>query len=150
MLLMNSLSIIVRYGRMFAERKMQNINLGFPEQVILMYISRFDHINQDTISQYFLLDKGAIAKTVSKLDEKGYIRREQNPDNKRENSISLTEKGFSVLQDMTKSLDEWDRMIFDGLSEEEIQQFQRTTETIAANVAKSFEKNGSDSIGKSK
>lgn len=149
-MLMNSLSIIVRYGRIFAERKFQKMNLGFPEQVILMYISKFDHINQDMISQYFMLDKGTIAKTVSKLDEKGYIRREQNPDNKRENSISLTEKGFSVLQDMGESLNEWNTMIYDGLSEKDIEQFQRITDIIAANAAKSLGKNGGDRIGKTK
>lgn len=38
-----------------------------------------------------------VAKTLTRLEDKGVVLREQNPNNKRENIISLTEKGAYIM-----------------------------------------------------
>ena len=90
---MNSLSIIVRHSKIFLERKLEAFDVGFPEQLILMYLAVDDSVNQETIAHNFMLDKGAIAKTLCKLEKKGLIKRDQNPRNKRENLISIGPNG---------------------------------------------------------
>ena len=139
-MLMNNLSIIVRHSKVFCERRLQDYGVGFPEQVILMFLASNDGINQDAIAQHFLLDKGAIAKTLRKLEEKGLILRHQNPENKRENLISITPAGQGILGEMGKALQAWNASFFEGLSEEDIRQYERITKTIADNVAKLTEK----------
>lgn len=148
-LLMNDLSIIVRQSRLFFEKRMQHYEAGFPELIILMYLSKDDHVNQDTLAQHFMIDKGAIAKTTAKLEEKGYITRSQNPDNKRENIISMTDKGRNIIEHMGTLLEEWNNLIFDGLNKEEIQIFKKATDKITTNAADIFNKNWSNLNGKS-
>ncbi|WP_373481835.1 MarR family winged helix-turn-helix transcriptional regulator [Acetobacterium sp.] len=140
-MLMNNLSIIVRHSKVFCERRLHDFGVGFPEQVILMYLVSNNGVNQDNIAQHFMLDKGAIAKTLRKLEEKGLIKRHQNPENKRENLITIVPDGQSILGEMEEALNEWNQYFFEGLSDDEIQQYERITEKIADNVAKLTEKN---------
>lgn len=143
-MLMNNLSIIVRHSKVFCERRLHNSGVGFPEQVILMYLASNNGVNQDAIAQHFMLDKGAIAKTLRKLEEKGLIERHQNPENKRENLISIAPAGQSILGEMGAALEEWNQSFFEGLSDEEIQQYRRITKKIADNMARINEKDSID------
>ncbi len=133
---MTNLSIISRYSRTYFERKLSEIHVGFTEQLILMYLNKSDVINQENIAKHFLLDKGAIAKALNKLEEKEYIIRMDNPNNRREKLISITDKGQSIIQYMNRELQEWHDYLFEGLSKEEIEQFSATVGKISANAAK--------------
>ena len=141
-MLMNNLSIIVRHSKVFCDRRLQDLGVGFPEQVILMFLSAKKGVNQDAIAQHFMLDKGAIAKTVKKLEEKELIERHQNPGNKRENLIAIAPQGQVILVEMEKALAEWNQVFFEGLNDEEIRQYEHVTDIIAANVARLNEKHG--------
>lgn len=143
-MLMNNLSIIVRHSKVFCERRLHNSGVGFPEQVILMYLASNNGVNQDAIAQHFMLDKGAIAKTLRKLEDKGLIERHQNPENKRENLLSIAPAGQSILGEMGAALEEWNRFFFEGLSDKEIRQYRSITKKIADNVVRLNEKDTID------
>ena len=136
-MLMSDLSIIVRYSRTFSERALQDYGLGFPEQLILMHLVKCANVNQDTFAQHFMIDKGSIAKTISKLEEKKMIERTENPNNKREKLIVISSKGIEILSIMENTLKEWNEVIFSGLTKDEITQFEKLSGLMAANVAKS-------------
>lgn len=133
---MNNMSIIVRSCRTFTERKLKEFDLTFGEQVIVMFISAHENVNQDTISKTFMIDKGMVAKTLNKLELKGIIMRKQNPDNKRENIISLTQEGTDILIHMRAVLKEWNEILHEGMSQEDIATITRLTGKMAENVAK--------------
>jgi len=133
---MNNLSIIVRHSRIFCDKSMQKHGIGFPEQVILMYLFGKDPVNQDTIASHFMIDKGSIAKTIVKLEEKAFIERTENQNNKREKLISLSEKGANILGYMNEALNKWNNYLFEGMSFEEIKLIEKLTNIMATNVAK--------------
>lgn len=133
---MKNMSIIVRSCRSFTERKLREYDLTFGEQIIVMFISAHENVNQDTISRTFMIDKGMVAKTLNKLEQKGYIVRRQNPDNKRENIVSLTQRGADVLIHMGTVYKEWNDILYEGMSEEEIAYVTKLTEKMAKNVAR--------------
>ena len=135
-MLMKNFSIIVRHSRTFCEKALQDYGIGFPEQIILMYLSRNDNVNQDTIAKHFMIDKGSIAKTIGKLEDKALIERAENPSNKREKLISLSKNGADILKYMNKALNEWNNCIFEGFSSDEIEQIERLINIMAINVAK--------------
>lgn len=135
MMIMNDISILSRYSRTFFERRLSEINVGFTEQLILMYLCKCDSVNQDTIAKYFMLDKGAIAKTLNKLEEKAFITRTDNPNNKREKLISITKNSKDIIVDINKELREWHNYLFTGLNEEEIDQFTSIIKKISINAA---------------
>ncbi|WP_303870392.1 MarR family winged helix-turn-helix transcriptional regulator [Acetobacterium wieringae] len=143
-MLMNNLSIIVRHSKLFCERRLHDSGVGFPEQVILMYLASNTEVNQDAIAQHFMLDKGAIAKTLRKLEDKSLIERHQNPENKRENLISIASAGQNILGKMEAALNEWNQSFFEGISDEEIEHYSKITKKIADNVARLNETGAAD------
>ena len=132
---MDNLEVIIRYWRSFTEKRLKEFNLTFGEQIIIMFLSRNENINQETISKRYMIDKGMIAKTLTRLEDKGFILREQNPNNKRENIISLTEKSAYIIDDINAIYDEWNKILYDEMSEEDIDSVKRLTSKMAKNVS---------------
>ena len=80
-MLMNDLSVIVRHSNAFLLRKLQKYGVGCAEHGILMYLAKNNGVNQESIAKFYKLDKGAVAKTLGKLEDKVYIIRRINEDN---------------------------------------------------------------------
>lgn len=141
-MVMHSLSIIVRYQRIFCERQLERygVNLGYPEQSVLLMLSAYDRINQDTIARHFMIDKGAITKTISKLEAKHLILRWENPENKREKLLALTENGQATIERMNQVQSEWDNAVFTGLSAEELAKMESLVGTMTSNAIKALQK----------
>ncbi len=133
---MDNMSILVRYCRTYTERRLKEFDLSFGEQIILMFLSTNENVNQDTIAKTYMIDKGMVAKTLDKLEKKGYVLRRQNPENKRENIISLEQKGYDILCHMRVIHKEWNELLYDGISEEEIKLLKSLTEKMVENVTK--------------
>lgn len=136
---MNNFSIIVRYSRIFCERKGVEYGVGFPEQIILMYLAEHGPVNQDTIARHYMIDKGAITKTVSKLEEKGFVQRRENPDDKREKILFISDKGSKIISGMESNLEEWNKVIFEGITPQEIELMQKVVDMMAANAIRAVE-----------
>ena len=81
-----------------------------------------------------MIDKGMVAKTLNKLETKGFISREQNPDNKRENIISLTQKGVDILNNIKNIIDEWNEILYEEMSEDEIACMKKLTNKMVENI----------------
>ncbi len=143
-MIMNHFSIIVRYSRIFCERKGAGYGVGFPEQVILMYLSEHGPVNQDTIARFYMIDKGAIAKTANRLEEKGFVERHENPDDKREKILSISEKGQGIIAGMRANLEEWNHVIFEGISPQELETAQKVVGIMAVNAIKAVEQGKED------
>jgi len=128
------LSILSRYSRTYFERRLQEINIGFTEQLILLYLYKCESINQEKIAKHFMLDKGTIAKTLNKLEKKKFITRVDNPSNKREKLITITQNAKAIMGHVNEELLFWHNCLFEGLTPEDIQEFNRILGTMSANA----------------
>ena len=133
---MTDVSIIVRKMRLIAEANLAQRGLGFPEQLVIMYLGARGASNQTATADRLEIDKGSITKTTSKLEAKGFIIREANPNNRRENRIELSPAGQELLQVMRSAHEELNEVMFAGLSKEEVDATCRTLSTIASNLVK--------------
>lgn len=117
--LASKVSAVLKLLRLNAERGMAAESLGFPEQMILMRLYPDKTSNQDAIARTIGVDKGSIARTMAKLEEKGLITRVPNPANRRENLVSLAPKSAEILEDMRQNLNDVSERAFDGFTDEE-------------------------------
>ena len=97
---MRDISVIERKMRLYAEHALAGQGVGFPEQVVLMHLAAHGTCRQEDLAAHFHIDKGSIAKTVSKLEAKGLVSRVLNPADKREKLVELTPQGTEVLAAM--------------------------------------------------
>lgn len=137
---MNDVSILVRQMRVFAERTMSDTDVGFPEQIVIMYLAGREVSNQDQIARFFDIDKGAIAKTIAKLEAKGLVHSKVNERNRREKTLSLSPEAHVVIKRMKETLLLWEEQIYEGITDEERHALERTMERMARNSHAMIEK----------
>lgn len=133
--MMSDLSLIARASHMYFARRMKEYEIGMSEQMILMRLAAVDRENQDGLAHYFRLDKSAVAKITARLTLKGMITRSRNIDNRRENIVSITDKGRSLLNELEAAADEWNKQVMKGFTEEQKQELRRMLAQVAANVS---------------
>lgn len=133
-MIMNNFSAITRGSHMFFERKLDKYDVNMPELMVLLYLTKVPIANQDSVARHYKLDKGSIAKTIAKLEKKGFIHRKQNIRNRRENLVTLTETGSNLIDQMQQLMVEWEEYAFAGIPEEDKEHFVQTLTQIAMNV----------------
>ncbi len=135
-MLMSDLSIIVRGSHIHSTRKLSEYGINASEEYILMYLIGHSEANQEQIAKFFVLDKGTVARSLAKLEKKGFIFRKVNDQNQREKVITLTEKAMELKQILSDLLIFWKKGMYAGMTDEEIFAFEKTVEMIADNVTK--------------
>lgn len=132
---MSDISTIFRKMRVSAELSMNHLDIGFPEQLVLMVLKAHGSSNQESIAAKLSIDKGAVAKTVAKLEAKELIVREVNPDNKREKLVALTPAAAEIVEAMRRQYGELEQTMFAGLKPEEVESLCSHLSRVAANLS---------------
>jgi len=135
---MSDLSIIVRGGQVYSTRKLAEYGITAAEEFILMFLMGHRNANQDAIAKFFMVDKGSVARSLQKLESKGFISRKVNDENQREKVITLTKKAFDVKDVLSGLLVDWRKEMYHGLSDDEVQVFEKTLEKLVVNIEKYF------------
>jgi DNA-binding MarR family transcriptional regulator len=80
-----------------------------------------------------MLDKHSdMSRIIDRLYEKGWVTREENPDDRRQKSIKITEKGLALLNEMYHCEKESDKLL-SNLSPEEVAELNRLLDKIRMN-----------------
>jgi DNA-binding MarR family transcriptional regulator len=91
----------------FEERKrvfqVDDVSLYPSEVHLLLAIAGDNRANSTRIAQEFGLTKGAVSQTLTRLRNKGVIRKDRNPENRSELLLSLTPFGRKACRQCLKS-----------------------------------------------
>lgn len=134
-MIMRDISIIMRKMRVHAEHALADEGIGFPEQQVLMCLIAHGDFTQERIARYLDIDKGAVAKTVAKLEQKGYVERTINPQNKREKLVVATDRATRVFDKMRREYDVISARMFAGLSQDDVDRLEASLKTVAENLS---------------
>lgn len=86
----------------------------------VIYIYDNPNISQDDLVGFSGQSKGNIAKAVKKLEDKGYIKREINPDNRRKYMLKTTSKADELVPKIRQISKEWEKEVGLTDNDEEI------------------------------
>jgi DNA-binding MarR family transcriptional regulator len=64
---------------------------------LLLFLHARPRANASEIAERFSITKGAVSQTLSRLEKKGVLIKERNPESQTELVLSLTEKGGGVM-----------------------------------------------------
>ena len=114
--------------------RQHNIDLT-PEQFLLIdLLWNQGPMSQLEIADQMQKDKNSITKLVDAIERKGYVERHQNPNDRRSNTIVLTELGNSLKDDAkTKGIFILNNML-DGIPESELNSFLETLDKLCSNM----------------
>ena len=75
---------------------------------LLFEIHHQSDINQEKMAKRCRINKGAVARSVKKLEDKGLIERKIDENNRRQNKIALTDKGEEIVEKSVNILHDWE------------------------------------------
>ena len=105
--------IMAKNYSIYFNHHLEEFGINASQFHFLYEISSQRVINQEQIASNCNFNKGAVARSIKKLEERGLIKREIDANNRRQNKISLTPEGERILNLAEKKLDEWEEYVFD-------------------------------------
>ena len=78
--------LIYRSQKIFFKKMLSELNINNTQLYILYEISNDPKINQEKIASRCNIDKGAIARSIKKLEDNSFISREIDENNKRKHT----------------------------------------------------------------
>ena len=116
------------------ERRISSLGIHPSQHHLLMYISRKGPSTQTSIAEAMGVSASTIAVSLKKLEKGNYIEKRSSPEDSRSNLIMLTKKGEDVVLQSQILFDEVDKLMFQGISEEEKEQLYGFMECIIKNL----------------
>lgn len=107
------ITMISRGHTIYLNHHLEEYGINASQLHLLFEISHQKNINQEKIATRCNINKGAVARSIRKLEEKGLVTRQIDDANRRQNIISLTDKGEETLTESINLLNKWEKEVFD-------------------------------------
>lgn len=101
---------------------------------ILYFLDQNNGCSQQCICNNLAIDKTAMVKVIDYLIKADYIKREVNPEDRREHFIVLTKKGQKRTEEIVNSFNAIDNEMFSGVSKKEVDTFNKILDKVSANL----------------
>ena len=108
------ITLIYRGHNIFINHHLEKFEINASQLHLLFEISHQIEINQEKIANRCNLNKGSVARSIKKLEEKNLIIRKTDDTNRRQNKISLTSKGEETLKESIKILSYWENEVLNN------------------------------------
>ncbi len=118
--IMKTLNNISRCQSNYRLSKLGADRLCAGHHAFVLAICRTPGSSQEKLSKELCLDKSTVARTLNTLEEKGFIYREVNVENKRETLVFPTKKMLDILSEVRAITREWNELLVSSIPEEEL------------------------------
>lgn len=101
-----------------------------------LYANRDRDIYQRDVEKEFSIRRATSSKVITRLEDKGFVRRESVDCDARLKKLVLTEEGMKIQRDVCRELDDFDEKLISVLTEDE----QKTLFELLGKIKDSLEK----------
>lgn len=111
---------------------------GIPDsyRMLLMYLNRNPGSSQRSIAEFGGVTTSAINQAVKSMQEEDYLRKEVDPNDKRNTKLYLTEKGLQAAERLHEKLNASDNAITELIGTEKEAELMAALEQIADFIRK--------------
>lgn len=124
---------IYRCTQAHIDKKLEKFNLTTGTYPYLFVLNKNEGISQNEISRELNVDKAMSARTVKKLIELGYIRKEENEEDIRAYKLYITDKAKSIIPEIIEILDDFTNILVQGNDRETIETSLNFLESVLEN-----------------
>jgi DNA-binding MarR family transcriptional regulator len=114
------ISILHRQAQMFHNQQLKDLNISSSEFPFLLYLNATDGVTQETLVQFYGMDKGAVTRSIQSLEDKEFVYRAKNKEDMRCNHIYLTHKAKQIMPELRMRVDRWSAYLKEDLDENEV------------------------------
>ena len=105
------ISVLYRQFQTYINNNTKDLGIGASEYIFLIEMYKKDNMSQEELSKSLTVDKAATARAIRSLEEKEYIFRIKDENDKRTNRIKLTKKGIQIQERVIDLLEQWNSYI---------------------------------------
>ncbi|SCP96928.1 MarR family winged helix-turn-helix transcriptional regulator [Anaerobium acetethylicum] len=130
------ISVFNKYGKQKLDEMLCPLKVDWRELVVMLVLEQVPGMGQALLIPFLQTDKANVTKLLQMMEKKGLIRRETDAADQRNKTCHLADQGHLLIPKLHETLALWEAACFNGLTKEEIQQFQRTSEIITRNLVR--------------
>lgn len=112
----------------------QDIPLDRYHYVLILVEQNQEKLTQKALAEMLQIDKSFMANMINYLTENGFVYRETNIEDRREQLIKLTDKAKKMIPSISKSIEELNSKAFYNLSDEKVKTFFEIIDTLQNNL----------------
>lgn len=109
----------------YIDKNRNDPELNNTELPFLLRIRCTKQTTQKDLVKLFKVSDGYTAKLLKKFEDKEYITRKENPENRRQKIVTLTEKGKEKTNQILTQIKTWENQHTQNLTPEETKQLKK-------------------------
>ena len=130
----NRVEVFRRVERQCLRDRLGTLGLQTMDGMVLRLLEREGRLRQEDIAHRAVLDKGAVARSLARLEARGLVERTVPSRCRREKMVTLTPAGEDAAKEIETVLQEWQQVCYRGFSLEERQTYEAFLTRIIRNV----------------
>lgn len=111
------ISVLHRQFIVYVNHAVKDLNMNSSEFMYLVNLYENEGISQEELSQILMIDKAATARAIKNLIEHGYVTKERSDVDKRAFCLHLTDKAYSIREEVNEVMHKWNCMLSTGVEE---------------------------------
>lgn len=127
-------SIFDRLMKMYYDRGLAEYEIGWGQQFYVEYLYAHPGASPQEMAERIRVDRGTLTKIIKKLSEVGYIRVENDENDRRVKHLYLTEKAIPAAERIKKIHAEFYETLSQDISPEEMELTEQTLQRMADNI----------------
>lgn len=131
---LRDIGAIARALDSIANIEFKDFQLSKGQYLYLIRISENPGIIPDKLAEMIKVDRTTAARAIKKLEEKGFIKKKTDVENKKIRRLFITEKGAELAPIIKLENDYSNQIALQQLSEQEIADFSQTLKKVVANI----------------
>jgi DNA-binding MarR family transcriptional regulator len=133
---------MLRTARQMINENLRPLNLSSAEGNILLHLwTQGQELRQEQLVEQLDVSKPAVSRTLDSLEAKGFITRQQDPDDGRVHRVYMTDKARAIGPAVEQAYNQLYTIAMQGVSQEELIEFMNLFARIAKNFTAIHDKN---------
>lgn len=124
-------SVLDGRSRSYVLEACRPLKITYSEYVVLLRLFDCEGVSQEDLSRVLHTDKSAVARTLKLLEQKGFICREKDAEDRRIKRIRLTEYGRMQHTFLMSVMNGWVNYLIDTLSPQDVDSVARNFQVLA-------------------
>lgn len=120
--IMRKMNIISRCEAIYRTQKSSEQLQGVYHSYVFA-ICRNPGLSQDKLAKYLCINKSSVTRHLAHLERDEYVKRVTSEEDKREILVYPTQKMLDILPEVAKITTEWNALVAQGITEEELTLF---------------------------
>ena len=136
---MKALGEVWRCANLYRPSQYGQLGIGSYQDSYITNICRQPGIAQEQLTKLIYAHKSSVARQLSSLEEKGFIIRTPDPNDKRSLLVYPTQKALDALPVIRQVHAQWNALILEGLTPQEQKDIEKYLKLLSDNAKRVLE-----------